>query len=121
MGFVFAFLMYYLRLLNPAEAKVQFPAVHRFLTHKWYFDELYSAIIVRPGLAIAHWARAFDTYVIDGLVNGVASFFVVEAREFRLLQTGRVRSYGFVMLLGALGTVFLVVLFLGYLPVRLGG
>ena len=40
--------------------KEQFPAVHAFLTHKWYFDELYSAIVVRPALVVAHWFRWFD-------------------------------------------------------------
>ncbi len=37
--------------------KEQFPAVHAFLTHKWYFDELYSAMVVRPALVVAHWFR----------------------------------------------------------------
>ena len=96
--------------------------LHTLVEHKYYVDELYDRVFVRPGFALARFINAIiEPRVIDGLVNGVASFFVVEAREFRLIQTGRVRSYGLVMLVGALGTVFLVVLFLGYLPVKLGG
>src|SRR5262249_17160558 len=45
---IFASLIYYSRVLDPTEAKAQFPGVHRFLWHKWYFDELYSAMLVRP-------------------------------------------------------------------------
>jgi NADH-quinone oxidoreductase subunit L len=75
-GFGFAGLLYYSRRLDPAEGKEQFPGVHRFLSHKWYFDEFYSAVVVRPGLAVARWARAFDTYVIDGLVNAVGRWSV---------------------------------------------
>ena len=48
-------------VLDPADAKEQFPGVHRFLTHKWYFDELYSACSSGPAWSIAHWCRNFDT------------------------------------------------------------
>ena len=72
LGLVFAFAMYYFRVLDPHEARQQFPAVYTFLLNKWYFDELYSAILVRPGLTVANWARNFDTNVIDGFVNLLA-------------------------------------------------
>lgn len=75
-GLAFALLMYYRRALDPADAKEQFPGVHRFLAHKWYFDELYSVLIVRPGLTVAHWCRAFDSTVIDGFVNFLGRFNV---------------------------------------------
>jgi NADH-quinone oxidoreductase subunit L len=72
LGIVFAALIYYYRVLDPAEAKEQFPAVHRFLWHKWYFDELYSVMLVRPALVVAGWCRAFDTRAIDGTVDAAA-------------------------------------------------
>src|SRR5262249_12258372 len=50
------------------------PRAHAFLTHKWYFDELYSAILVRPALVAATWARWFDTHVIDGFVDWLGRF-----------------------------------------------
>jgi NADH-quinone oxidoreductase subunit L len=71
-GFTLAALVYYYRVLDPAEATEQFPAVYRLLANKWYFDELYSAILVRPALAVANWFRAFDNKVIDGIVDGSA-------------------------------------------------
>jgi len=49
-----------------------FKGVHRFLTHKWYFDEVYSALLVRPAMTVSGWARWFDTNIVDGTVNGVA-------------------------------------------------
>src|SRR5207248_9679881 len=69
LGIAFAFLLYYARVFNAEEAREQFPALHSFLGYKWYFDELYSAVLVRPALVAAYWCRAFDTYVIDGFVN----------------------------------------------------
>src|SRR5437588_8559509 len=65
-GIIFAFLLYYYRALDPVEAREQFPGVHTFLRHKWYFDEIYSAVVVRPSLVVAHWFKAFDLWVIDG-------------------------------------------------------
>ena len=51
-----------------------FRAVYRFLLNKWYFDELYDAIFVRPALALARmlW-QIGDAKIIDGIPNGVAA------------------------------------------------
>jgi len=73
LGFVFAAVIYWFHRLDPAEAVAQIPAVYRFLWHKWYFDEAYSVLLVRPALAVAHWARWFDSNIIDGLVHRIAS------------------------------------------------
>jgi NADH-quinone oxidoreductase subunit L len=136
-GFIFAFLLYYARVLDPAEARDQFPRVHRFLAHKWYFDELYSAILVRPALAVAHWCRSFDTRVIDGTVDETARVTVRLARgggrfdhsiidgtanliarvayavggSLRGLQTGYLRSYVLFLVLAALGIFFVLTYF----------
>ena len=80
LGLAFAVALYLSRFLDPADAKEQFPGVHRFLTHKWYFDEIYSVLLVRPSLAIAHWCRNFDTYVIDAFVNLLAVWNVFVSR-----------------------------------------
>jgi NADH-quinone oxidoreductase subunit L len=63
---IFAAAVYYWRKLDPDEAAEQFPALHRFLSHKWYFDELYSVLLVRPALVVANWCRSFDGRVLDG-------------------------------------------------------
>jgi len=68
-GLIFALVLYYYRVLDPEDGRDQFPRVHAFLAHKWYFDEAYSALLVRPSLHVAHWCRNFDTYLIDGFVN----------------------------------------------------
>jgi len=73
-GVAFALVLYYYNVLDPNEAVEQFPGVHKFLLHKWYFDELYSALLVRPGLIFAHWCSGFDTIVINGFVHLVAKW-----------------------------------------------
>jgi NADH-quinone oxidoreductase subunit L len=87
-GVVFALAIYYYRLLDPTEATEQFPGVLRFLQNKWYFDEFYSAMVVRPGIVIARWCRNFDLNVIDGLVNGLARFGVIFSRQSGRFDNG---------------------------------
>jgi NADH-quinone oxidoreductase subunit L len=132
-GAVFAWLAYYAGVLDPAEAREQFPGLYRFLWHKWYFDELYSAVVVRPALTVAGWARAFDLRAIDGLVDGIGRFTVRLARWggsfdlgiidglanliarvahrlggwLRTAQTGYIRSYVLFLVLAAVG-IFMV-------------
>jgi proton-translocating NADH-quinone oxidoreductase chain L len=59
--------------LSAARTAERFAGVYRFLDHKWYFDELYWAVLVRPCLAFARLCRQIDQILIDGLVNGSAA------------------------------------------------
>lgn len=73
----------------------------KVLENKWYIDELYDAIVVRPLLALS---SVFDRFVeklgIDGLVNGVGKTVRWGGDRVRLLQTGQVGFYIFVMVIG---------------------
>jgi NADH-quinone oxidoreductase subunit L len=82
--------------------KQRFKPLYQFSLNKWYFDELYHAIIVIPGVAFAYscW-RFFDVKVVDGIVNGVAWVVGAVGQTLRPLQTGFVRNYALYLLLGA--------------------
>jgi NADH-quinone oxidoreductase subunit L len=83
--------------------------VHRLLQNKYYVDECYDAVIVRPiRLFSEHglW-HAFDEGVVDRGVNGVGTVVSGVASGLRRLQTGSVRSYAASLFLG-------VILVLGY-------
>jgi NADH-quinone oxidoreductase subunit L len=133
-GIVFASLMYYYNALDPAEAQEQFPRVHAFLANKWYFDELYSAVVVRPALVLANKLKAFDLGVIDGLIHLLARGTVRTAKAdgrfdngfvdglvnlvadvihgvgawLRNVQTGSLRSYVLFLVLAAAGLFILL-------------
>ena len=78
------------------------PALYRFLTHKWYFDELYDAVFVRPAFAIGRllWVRGdqqtIDRFGPDGAAAAVAS----GARAAGRFQSGDVYCYALVRLIG---------------------
>jgi NADH-quinone oxidoreductase subunit L len=134
LGIVFAMATYLYRALDPKEAKEQFPRLHAFLVNKWYFDEVYSVLIVRPAMVVARALRAFDLKVIDGVLHGVARGTVGVARadgrfdngfidylvnlvgrvthaagaSLRSWQTGYLRSYVLFLVLAAIGAFLLL-------------
>ena len=128
-GFMLATVMYCWGWVDPAEVKRQFAGAHRFLTNKWWFDELYEYIFIKP----THWIssvisgfdqlcidwflnklawltrtfsviseRVGDQTIIDGFVNKLASSTYGAGAKLRGVQTGSLRQY--VMFIGA-GTV----------------
>jgi proton-translocating NADH-quinone oxidoreductase chain L len=114
---------------SAARMAERFGGVYRFLVHKWYFDELYWAVLVRPCLALARFCREIDQVLIDGLVNSSAAatkqlsrfegFFdtiavdrlvnltaqaVYAAGDWgRSIQTGRLRNYLMFLAVGLVG------------------
>jgi NADH-quinone oxidoreductase subunit L len=120
-GFAVAYLLHARRPDLAVAWRTRLGPIHTLIEHKYYVDELYDFVFVRPGLALARLLNDIvEPRVIDGAVNAVADFTVLEAREFRLLQTGRVRSYALVTLGGAVGVLLIVAWYLGYLPWRSG-
>jgi NADH-quinone oxidoreductase subunit L len=118
-GFVVAWLCYIAVPVIPALLTRFFKPIHLFLLNKWYIDELYDALFVRPmkGLARMLW-KVGDGAIIDGLgPDGVAARVRdVTARVVRL-QSGFVYHYAFAMMLG----VALIITYFLYLITGLGG
>ncbi|WP_114950845.1 NADH-quinone oxidoreductase subunit L [Sphingosinicella terrae] len=80
----------------------QFGLLHRFLYNKWFFDELYDVVFVRPSMALGRifW-RGGDEKVIDRFgPNGAAALVAAGTRASVRLQTGYLYTYALVMLLG---------------------
>ncbi len=86
----------------PGKVATMFAPIYQFFFHKWYFDELYDAIFVRPAMKLGRllW-KTGDGTLIDGLgPDGVASSAAATSRRTVLLQTGYVYHYAFAMLIG---------------------
>jgi NADH-quinone oxidoreductase subunit L len=95
------------------EWRDRFPAVHGFLEHKWYFDELYDAVFVRPAATAGSFGRrVVETDFVQGFIVGGATGIVRAGTSFaRTIQTGFLRGYALLLLLGlaALALYFLIV------------
>ena len=107
-GIALAYAIYMGAPALPARLAAQFGGVYRFLLNKWYFDELYDAIIVRPLLALSRglW-QVGDATIIDGIPNGVAALTAQGAGRVVKLQTGSIAHYAFAMLIGVVVLVSL--------------
>ena len=67
--------------------------LHRLTLRKFYIDDLYDLLIRYVVFGISYIEAAFDTYVIDGIVNGVAQAVTGVGRGARHLETGKVQTY----------------------------
>jgi NADH-quinone oxidoreductase subunit L len=106
-GFLISYLFYIRKPYLPVELANQHPLLYKFLLNKWYFDELYDIIFVRPAKWIGHflWKKG-DGMVIDGLgPDGVSSRVLDVARGAIKIQTGYLYHYAFAMLIGVAGLI----------------
>ncbi len=104
-GLAIAWNNYIRRPASAAGFVAQFPGVHRFVLNKWYFDELYDRIFIRPTLWLGRlfWRRG-DEQTIDRFGPHGAAFAVgIGNRLTATLQSGYLYSYALVMLLGLIG------------------
>jgi NADH-quinone oxidoreductase subunit L len=95
LGFFFAGLLYYKRPELPERITSKVHGIYMMVLHKYYVDEGYGAIFVKPLLALSTvvlW-RGVDQGVIDGLVNGAGTASQSVGNELRQMQSGNIRSY----------------------------
>ena len=80
----------------------------KFLANRWYVDELYDTIIVKPIMALSNiFKNVLEKGIIDGIVNGTGRFVQYSGRQIRHIQSGLVGNY---ILLMILSTVLLILL-----------
>ena len=100
-GIGIAYLFYIKNRDIPKKLAENFKPIYTLLFNKYYVDEIYQAIIVRPLYRLSELlSRYFDIAVIDGIVNGSGRFFMGASSVLRRIQTGYVQLYAFVMFLG---------------------
>ncbi|MEO0545937.1 MAG: NADH-quinone oxidoreductase subunit L [Pseudomonadota bacterium] len=103
LGFAVAWWFYIRSPGMPAELARQHQGLYQFLLNKWYFDELYDRIFLKPALWIGRlfWKQG-DTRIIDGYgPNGLAARVMDITRGVVRLQSGYLYHYAFAMLIGA--------------------
>jgi len=133
-GIYLAYAMYYKKSISPEKLKEKFAFPYKVLYNKYYFDELYHAIIVNPllrlcdrlfvkfDLGVIDWLvnavgnftvflsdvkEWFDSHIVDGMVNGTAYVTRGVGSGLRKVQTGQVQTYAFVIFFG----LVLIILF----------
>ena len=106
-GFVVSWLFYIRKPYLPVELANQHPGLYQFFLNKWYFDELYDFLFVRPTKWLGRflWKKG-DGAIIDGFgPDGVSARVLDVTRNVVRLQTGYLYHYAFAMLIGAAGLI----------------
>jgi NADH-quinone oxidoreductase subunit L len=104
LGIGIAWFLYVARPEAPAVLQRRLAPLHAFLVNKWYFDELIDILVVRPALAVGRFAnRTFERLVVGGLVTGTEDVVGGAGRVVRTVQSGFVRSYALLLLVGFAG------------------
>jgi proton-translocating NADH-quinone oxidoreductase chain L len=133
-GFLLATVFYGWRKLDAADVRRQFSPIYNFLWNKWYFDELYQFIFIRPTHFVAGLIAKFDKQVIDvaidkaaagvrcvsrlddaidrnlvdGLVNLIAQWTYSIGRSLKAVQTGRIRQYVMLIVVGVVALTMIM-------------
>jgi NADH-quinone oxidoreductase subunit L len=114
-GIYIAYVMYIKKRDLPEKLAAKFSSFYRVLLNKWFVDELYDLVFIRPFHAISEFFWKFiDVVIIDGLVNGVARVVGWGSSVLRLIQSGYVQSY-------AVSIIFGTVVLLIYYFLRIAG
>jgi NADH-quinone oxidoreductase subunit L len=104
-----AYIFYLKSPQTPHRLVSSFPQVYKLLYNKYYVDELYNAAFVRPAVKGSEAVYDnFDLGVIDGSINGTAKVTGLVGKLLSFFQSGLVKDYALVLLLG-------IIIFLGYL------
>ena len=137
-GILLATVMYAWGYLNPGEVRRQFNPVYNFLINKWYFDELYNWMFVKPLHMVSRviavfdrrwidgfvdatartvrrlavmWERLADQIVVDGFVDGLAKWTYSIGLSLRAIQTGSLRQYIMFIVIALLAIFVLISVF----------
>jgi NADH-quinone oxidoreductase subunit L len=134
LGILTAFVFYYWKKVNTEKWKVRLKPLYLFSLNKWYFDELYHYTAISFTMLLSKAADMFDKYVVDGIVNGSASFirkfsdisglfdkYIVDGLVnlsagtvgffgaiFRKTQTGKIQTYIAFLLFGMIVLYFII-------------
>jgi NADH-quinone oxidoreductase subunit L len=110
-GFLLAFVLYYWRRDLPERIAARLGAVYRTVLNKYYVDEIYNALFVRPvveGSTRVLW-KQIDVGTIDHLVNGAADGARAVSDRARTMQSGYIRSYAAWVAVGAAAVVLYMI------------
>jgi len=106
-GFVIAWIFYIRSPETPKALARRHPGLYQFLLNKWYFDELYDFLFVRPAKALGRllW-KGGDGWLIDGFgPDGISAWVIDVTNRVVKLQSGYLYHYAFAMLIGVAALV----------------
>ncbi len=101
LGIIFAYVQYVSRGVRPVADEAQRSAPESLVYHKYYIDELYNALFVRPIMGLSRGLYRFvEQGIIDPIVNGLGRLTLGGGQLLRYVQTGTIGVYLILMVVG---------------------
>ncbi len=112
-GIFLAYAIYSKKWISADRIGQVFAPIYTVLSRKYFMDELYEQVLVVRVLVngLFYRIQQFDTYVVDGIVNGLGKITVRAGGALRRLQTGQLQSYGLAIVIGV---VIIMAVFFAY-------
>ncbi len=113
LGVFFAWYVYLKSKMQPAKnAAESLPGLYRLLLNKYYVDEIYNAVIIKPLMWLSEFFlwKIFDVGIVDGTVNGSAHVTQWASTKLRKIQTGDFQVYVMLFLIGVISVLAYFVL-----------
>ena len=104
-GITLAIMMYRQNKINPASIAEKFPTLYDFSKNKWYFDQIYDTLFIRPCRNIARQVLEVDSKVVDGVVNLTGLVTLLTGEGLKYLENGRAQFYALIVFGAVLGLV----------------
>ncbi|MDB5262876.1 MAG: NADH:ubiquinone oxidoreductase subunit [Adhaeribacter sp.] len=105
---IIAYLTYVSKKAVPADENTALSPLHNLVYHKYYIDEIYDALFVRPVMWLSTGLHRFvEKGLVDPIVNGFGKGVILGGRNLRFLQTGAIGFYLFAMVLSIALILFL--------------
>ncbi|MCC9166724.1 NADH-quinone oxidoreductase subunit L [Pontibacter harenae] len=105
---IIAYVMYVSKNTRPAAEGERLGGLHSLIYNKYYIDEIYNVIIVRPLMWLSSaFHRFIDVIVVDGIVNGFGKLVVLSGNVLRYAQSGVIGFYVLVMVFSIVLILFL--------------
>jgi NADH-quinone oxidoreductase subunit L len=108
---ILAYWFYLKNIELPKKIARKFSWLYKFSLNKWYFDELYEIIFIKPIRSLGNFLwRIIDVKFVDGIPNGLALICKFASHGISKVQTGFIYNYALWMVLGIVGILSLLVL-----------
>ena len=105
---IIAYITYVSKRAVPADERTELSPLHKLVYNKYYIDEIYDTLIVRPVMWLSTGLHRFvEKGIVDPVVNGFGKGVILGGRNIRLLQTGAIGFYLFAMVLSIVLILFL--------------
>ncbi|OIJ21776.1 NADH-quinone oxidoreductase subunit L [Anaerobacillus alkalidiazotrophicus] len=113
-GIFLAYLIYYKGTISESYFPNLVPGVHKLLLNKYYMDELYAVVFVRPVVILGKVLWGIDRFIIDGIVNMLGYLTKGAGYVISRRHTGQLQTYGLVTVVGGMAVMILAFVLRGY-------